>query len=77
LAKEPAHSDLLDLVLYTLAEIARLLASLIYPVLPGATQKILAQLNVETGPELRWGVLQDGHQLGKPVPVFPRIEVGS
>ena len=74
LAKDPAQSDLLDLVLYTLAESASLLASLIYPVLPDASQKILAQLNVETGPELRWGVLKDGHQLGKPVPVFPRIE---
>jgi len=74
LAKDPAQSGLLDLVLYTLAESARLLASLISPVLPDASQKILAQLNVETGPELQWGVLKDGHQLGKPVPVFPRIE---
>jgi methionyl-tRNA synthetase len=74
LAKEPIQSNLLDLVLYTLAESARLLASLIYPVMPDASQKILTQLNVETGPELHWGVLKDGHQLGKPVPVFPRIE---
>jgi len=77
LAKDPAQADRLDAVLYTLAESLRILAILISPVLPQAAEGIFAQLNW-TGPmtlaAATWGGLPDGHQLGKPVPLFPRIE---
>jgi len=50
---------------------------LLSPVLPKAATGIFAQLNWD-GPmtldEAVWGKLPDGHQLGKPVPLFPRIE---
>jgi methionyl-tRNA synthetase len=75
LAKDPNRAAELDAVLYTLAESCRLLATLVEPVIPGAAAKILAQLQAESG--LTWGVLPDGHQLGLPVPVFPRIEVAG
>jgi methionyl-tRNA synthetase len=78
LAKDPIKADLLDAVLYTLAESLRIIAILISPVLPKAAAGIFAQLNW-TGPmtldAAQWGGLPDGHVLGKPVPLFPRIEV--
>jgi len=74
----------LDAVLYTLAESLRIIAILISPVLPKAAQGIFDQLNWkmdEQGQETRfrladaqWGGLPDGHQLGQPTPLFPRIE---
>ncbi|MEK0451944.1 MAG: hypothetical protein RL088_4212 [Verrucomicrobiota bacterium] len=74
----------LDAVLYHLAESLRIIAILISPVLPKSAHGIFDQLNWkmdEQGKESRfrlgdavWGGLPDGHQLGKPTPLFPRIE---
>jgi methionyl-tRNA synthetase len=74
LAKDPDQSELLDGVLYTLAETARLLAVLTGPVIPNASAKILDQLNAAGLTAPIWGQLGDGHQLGAPSPIFPRIE---
>ncbi|HEY5894113.1 MAG TPA: class I tRNA ligase family protein [Chthoniobacterales bacterium] len=77
LAKEPAQAERLDRVLYSLSESLRMVAILISPVLPKAATGIFSQLNWR-GPmklaEVEWGKLPDGHQLGRPVPLFPRIE---
>ena len=55
----------------------RIIAILISPVLPKAAGGIFAQLNW-TGPltleSASWGGLPDGHIVGKPTPLFPRIE---
>ena len=74
----------LDAVLYTLAESLRIIAILISPVLPRAAHGIFDQLQWKldaTGQEARfrladatWGGLPDGHTLGQPTPLFPRIE---
>ncbi len=74
----------LDIVLYSLAESLRIIAILISPVLPDAAHGIFDQLAWkldEAGKDTRfrladavWGNLPDGHVLGKPVPLFPRIE---
>jgi len=74
----------LDFVLYALAESLRIIAILISPVLPKAAHGIFDQLNWKkelSGKEERfhledaaWGGLPDGHVVGKPVPLFPRIE---
>ena len=84
LAKDPASAALLDAVLYTLAESLRIIAILISPVLPDAAHGIFDQLAWKldgAGKDTRfrladavWGGLPDGHILGKPVPLFPRIE---
>jgi methionyl-tRNA synthetase len=74
----------LDYVLYDLAERLRIIAILISPVLPKAAHGIFDQLNwkMEFGDkeerfrfeQAKWGGLPDGHVVGKPVPLFPRIE---
>ena len=78
LAKDPAQARRLDTVLYHLAEALRILASLIAPVLPGAARAMAGQLNLEAVPLLSTlceaGALPDGHRLGQPTPLFPRIE---
>jgi len=77
LAKDESKNEELDGLLYSLADWLRIIAILISPVLPQAAAGIFAQLNW-TGPmtlsEATWGKLPDGHQLGKPTPLFPRIE---
>jgi methionyl-tRNA synthetase len=77
LAKDPSASDLLDSVLYTLAESARLLAQYMTPITPGASSSILRQLNAANETGFKWGVLADGHRVGNPTPIFPRLEEPS
>jgi methionyl-tRNA synthetase len=49
-------------------------------VMPKAAGGILQQLNWN-GPvalsEASWGKLPEAHQLGKPAPIFPRIETSG
>ncbi|MEO8438988.1 MAG: class I tRNA ligase family protein, partial [Spartobacteria bacterium] len=71
-------------VIYDLAERLRIIAILVSPVLPQAAHGIFDQLHWKmelSGREDRfslgeaeWGELPDGHVVGKPVPLFPRIE---
>jgi methionyl-tRNA synthetase len=83
-ASDEASKKGLNSVLYSLAETLRIAAILISPVLPYAAHGIFDQLNwkmEQSGKEERfsladaeWGKLPDGHVVGKPVPLFPRIE---
>jgi len=87
LAIEKSEQEVLDSVLYHLAEALRIVAILISSVLPKAAHGIFDQLNWKMEPELsgkeerfsladaEWGRLPDGHIVGKPVPLFPRIEI--
>lgn len=89
LAKDPARSTDLNAVLYHLAESLRIIAILISPVTPKAAHGIFDQLNWKMEPELsgketrfsladaEWGKLPDGHIVGKPTPLFPRIEIAA
>jgi methionyl-tRNA synthetase len=84
MAKQQNLSVALEAALYHLAESLRIIAILISPVLPKAAHGIFDQLNWKmelSGKEERfslddaeWGKLPDGHVVGKPVPLFPRIE---
>jgi methionyl-tRNA synthetase len=80
LAKDPAQAERLDAVLYSLAESLRIIAILLAPVLPQAAVGIFSQLEW-TGPltfgEATWGKLPDGHRLGTPTPLFPRLELAG
>src|SRR5207237_3623393 len=76
LATDPAQAKRVDEVLYNLAEICRIIALLISPVLIETSAKILEQLNLgsptQTLANLAWGALPEGHQIGQPSPLFPR-----
>jgi methionyl-tRNA synthetase len=77
LAKDTSRSDALDHVLFVLAESLRIIAVLISAVLPVAAREIFYQLNFDGKYSLEnanWGGLPDKHRLGKPKPLFPRIE---
>jgi len=87
LAKSAASREELDEVLYDCTEFLRIIATLVSPVLPKAAHGIFDQLNWKmelSGKEERfsfkdaeWGGLPDGHIVGKPVPLFPRIETAG
>ena len=80
LAKDAERAETLDHVLYALAESLRIIAILVAPVLPNASKEILTQLNWKEDAVLAaavWGGIPDGHGLGKPSPVFPRIEADA
>jgi methionyl-tRNA synthetase len=84
LSKRKENAQQLDAVLYHLTESLRIIAILISPAMPKAAHGIFDQLNwkVElSGKEERfslkdaeWGRVPDRHVVGKPVPLFPRIE---
>ena len=85
LAKDPQKQHELDTLLYHLADVLRIIAILISPVLPKAAHRICDQLNWKmelSGKDGRfcladaeWGRLPDGHVVGRPTPLFPRIEL--
>ncbi len=85
MAKDDSQKDALDRLLYALADSLRIIAILISPVLPKAAHGIFDQLNWKTeerGKENRFSLadtkssgLPDGHVVGQPVPLFPRIDV--
>jgi methionyl-tRNA synthetase len=66
----------LDEVLYALVESCRVLAVLLWPVIPETSGKIYAQLGLEGAPDrmslAAWGGLGEGHVVGEPLPLFPR-----
>jgi methionyl-tRNA synthetase len=84
LAKDSANTEAVNTLIYDLVESLRIIAILISPVLPKAAHGIFDQLNWKmelSGKEKRfrledakWDGLPDGHVVGKPVPLFPRIE---
>jgi methionyl-tRNA synthetase len=84
LSKDPSKVAVLDGVYYQLAESLRVIAILLFPLLPKAAHGIFDQLNWKTElsgkgerfslKDTDWGGLPDGHVVGKPVPLFPRIE---
>ncbi len=78
--KNPENKDRLATVLHHLAESVAHCAVLLSPVLPDAAAKLAAQLKLPQLSELKlddltWGLIPNGHEIEKPSPVFPRIEV--
>jgi methionyl-tRNA synthetase len=80
LKKGDAGRKALDDTLYTAAEVVRIAAVLLAPVLPDSTAKIWAQLGMTEALEavrvdqLAWGQLPAGQKIGEVAPVFPRID---
>jgi methionyl-tRNA synthetase len=66
-------------VLYTTAEVLRIVTALAYPVIPDSAAKIYTQLGLGDIKkvrldQLKWGDLPVGTKLGKVEPVFPRAD---
>jgi len=73
----------LDATLYTAAEVLRMAALLLAPILPESAARIWQQLGM-TEPwdaaqlaECRWGQLAPGQMIGALGPVFPRLEAAK
>jgi methionyl-tRNA synthetase len=85
--KLPERDADVSATLYYLAESLRIIAILISPIVSKAAHGIFDQLNWKmelSGKEERfaladaeWGRLPDGHIVGKPMPLFPRIEISG
>jgi methionyl-tRNA synthetase len=75
IAKDPARAGDLDNILYTLAEVCQVLGVLLWPVVPGAVEKLQQQLGLQTvntdftKPP---APLPTGHRIGSVFPLFPR-----
>lgn len=79
-SNDPVLKARIATVLYHLAESVAHAAVLLAPVLPEASAKLAAQLALPgldqiKLPDLAWGLIPDGHAIGKPKPVFPRISL--
>jgi methionyl-tRNA synthetase len=77
LAKDPDMAGRLDQVLATLVEAARLAAALAHPVIPGSADALLTQSGFAGNLSAQWVAVSDGHTLGDPSPVFPKLEIES
>ena len=87
LAKDFTRRTELGAILVLLVEALRVIAIRLSPVLPKAAHGIFDQLNWKMEPDLAGkearfsladaedGKISDGHVVGKPTPLFPRIEV--
>jgi methionyl-tRNA synthetase len=77
--KDPERRTEIHQFLYRLLEAIRLIAVLLWPVMPRASRRIFVMLGLpDTDPmpdALHWGVLQSGHPFGPIQPLFPRIDV--
>jgi methionyl-tRNA synthetase len=75
IAKDPARADDLNNILYTLAEVCRTLGVLLWPVIPGASEKLQRQLgfqSVNTDFTKPAPAIAPGHRIGQIFPLFPR-----
>jgi methionyl-tRNA synthetase len=73
--------DKLSGVLYTLAEVLRIIAIYLFPFIPSASEEIWRQLNIQEKLEDiildekgKWGLLNPGIKINKGKALFPRIE---
>lgn len=81
LANDESKADQLASVLYHAVETCAHFSIMLSPVLPEAAIRIQNQLRFDpagiTTADLTWGLLKPGHQIGKPKPVFPKLELAS
>ncbi|MFM8551391.1 MAG: methionine--tRNA ligase [Nitrospiraceae bacterium] len=75
LAKDEGNQPILQSVLYDAAEALRIIALMLSPFMPQATEEIGRQLGISLEKtEPQWGGLQPGTAIAKGKPLFPRIE---
>ena len=76
LAKDASKREELNAVLYQSAEVLRVVAALIEPVMPGTTGRIRLMLGIDAHnwQQMKDAQLKPGTRLGKVEPLFPRID---
>jgi methionyl-tRNA synthetase len=81
LAKDPAQKQRLDTVLYTMAEVLRLAAVMLSPIMPDAANRMWQQIGADGAPtdppladRIKWGGLKPGAVMTKGDNLFPRLE---
>ena len=79
LAKDESQRARLNTVLYTGAELLRIVSGLLYPVMPGKMCELRSSLGInDTTPDIRrlkqWGLLEPGKECQDAPSLFPRIE---
>ena len=80
LAEDESKRARLATVLWTATESVRIAATLLYPVMPAAAERVRQQLGLEgelaaaSLDDLSWGQLPTGTRIGAVEPVFPRLE---
>jgi methionyl-tRNA synthetase len=83
LAEDPSRRDRLAGILNTCIKDLHFLAVLLYPVIPKSAGRIWQQLGCEVSEgrlhrkqldDLDWGELRPGTKVGKPEPIFPRLD---
>jgi len=83
IAEDPTKRALLESVLFIALEAVRAVVVLAHPIIPEATQKLWGQLGCEDDKgkiedqridQLKWGELKPGTKVGKPEPIFPRLD---
>jgi methionyl-tRNA synthetase len=80
LAKDPANQDQVNAILAHIVEVVAIASVLLKPIIPGACERIQTQLKAEhlsetTLGDIKWGLIPVGHEVAKPKPVFPRIQL--
>ncbi|MGH9433420.1 MAG: methionine--tRNA ligase subunit beta, partial [Terriglobia bacterium] len=77
------NRSLLGAVLYTAADLLRTIAVLLWPIVPDSASRLWEQLGCEENlgklgdqriDDLQWGQLKPGTKVGKPEPIFPRLD---
>jgi len=79
LAKQPDQAERVAAILHHLCETLAHLSVFLDPVIPHAMAQLRTQLQWEPAPnltyaDLQWGLLPDGHRIGKPKPLVAKIE---
>ncbi|HUY13621.1 MAG TPA: methionine--tRNA ligase [Terriglobia bacterium] len=79
-AEDETGQQLLNESLYVTADVLRCAAVLLSPFMPVASQRLWEQLGCEGSiagqrlDDLQWGQLKPGTKVGKPEPIFPRLD---
>ncbi|MGI8915017.1 MAG: class I tRNA ligase family protein, partial [Chloroflexota bacterium] len=76
-AGDPVAGRQLDGVLYALAESLRLLAYHLTPFLPATAARIREQLGLTAAGKAIWGGLVPDVTVGRPQPIFPRLDLAA
>jgi len=88
LAKKDATRPQLEIVIYNLLEGLRIVAGLIYPVMPDTAKKMITHLGLTSETDTdqpfysltalrKWGSIPPGREIPKSIALFPRVELDT